>query len=85
MRNEYFRGVLWPHGKIEKDGKVNYKYVICGVLVTDKPLDLPKEFENESIIDGFAAIADGIEAANKRAPKITVGDALNVLHSLEDL
>jgi hypothetical protein len=85
MRNEHFRGVLWPRQLPSEGPKENYRYVICGVLVTDKPLNLPEEFANESIIDGFAAIADGIEAVNKRAPKIPTGDALSVLHSLDVL
>jgi hypothetical protein len=85
MRNEHFRGVLWPR-QLPSDGhKEVYRYVICGVLTTNKPLNLPKEFANESIIDGFAAIADGIEAVNKRAPKIPTGDAVNVLYSLDIL
>ena len=85
MRLEHFRGVLWPRQKPDDGPKNNYTYTICGVLVTDKPLDLPEEFADESIIDGFAAIADGIEAAPKRKPNIRLGDATDVLLSLKDV
>ena len=85
MRKEHFRGVLWPHGKVEEGNKTNYRYIICGVLVTDTPLDIPSEFSNESIIDGNARIADGIEGAYKRHPNLPTGDVLNVITSLEIL
>lgn len=82
MRLEHFRGVVWPHKVLQEDGKTNYRYVIVGMLVTDQPLDVP---ENESVIDGFAGIADAIETAQKRKPNICVGDATDVLLNLAQL
>jgi hypothetical protein len=79
MRLEHFRGVVWPHPPVTEGIKTNYRYVIVGMLVTDKPLDVP---ENESVIDGFTGIADVIEGAVKRQPNIPVGDATNVLLNL---
>jgi hypothetical protein len=85
MRNEYFRGVLWPRQLPKEGQQENYKYVICGALVTDKPLNLPDEFLNESIIDGVISIADEIEVVNKRHQNNPTGDVTNVLLSLKDL
>lgn len=82
---EYFRGVLWPRQKTTQGDKTNYRYIIVGMLVTDKPLNLD-EFINETVIDGEVfGLTNVIEGAKKREPKITIGDATDVLLNLEKI
>jgi len=83
---QHLRGVLWPRSPIiSPDGKnTNYRYVIVGMLVTDEPISLPDDYENESIIDGpVHNMAQDLEAVNKREPKFPTGTADSVLVSLE--
>ena|SRR5271167_837262 len=35
MRQERFRGVVWPRGKAESG---EYRYAIAGVMITDRPI-----------------------------------------------
>lgn len=89
---DHFKGVVWPHGsKAQGKGKPPvYRYVVVGILVTDTPipsLEGPNthglsEFILDDQLQGeFAAL---LERAAKRAPKIRLGDASEVLVSLGD-
>ena len=80
---EYFRGVLWPREPTKDGDKVNYRYVVVGMLVTDKPIDLPEEFLNEAVLDGSVKMAEAIEEMSKRHTKLPLGDASDVLVSLD--
>ncbi|MFA5759094.1 MAG: hypothetical protein WC942_07055 [Clostridia bacterium] len=86
MIKEFFKGVLWPREKITEGGKVNYKYIITGVLLTDKPLIIPDDFKNECVLEGYTfGLAMVVESIHKRVPKRTVGDAIDVLIGLDDI
>lgn len=78
---EYFRGVVWPR---QKDGEVlkNYRYVVVGVLVTDRPLDME---DNQTIFSGHCdGLAESLKSTHHRVTDEPLGDATNVLLSLND-
>lgn len=79
---QHFRGVVWPRD--DQSDKGVYRYVIVGMIVTNKPLEgLSK---NEIILDGHAAgIAEALQTIPQKNAKITTGDATNVLLNLSDL
>ena len=88
---EQFRGVVWPreNGK-DADGKPTYRYVVVGMLVTDTPI--PGLDPNETVIDGVVeryveelGIAGALERAPKFEASLPLGDANNVLLSLEQI
>ena len=62
---EHFRGVIWPKQKtneVPKDGL--YRYVVVGMLVTDKPMG---SFDvNEVVVDGNTyGLVDILECVHK--------------------
>lgn len=83
---EHFRGVIWP--RHENDG--TYRYVVVGMLITDKPLE--GLHENETVIDGTLTnyteemgIAGALERMPKFHPASQLGDANRVLLSLNEI
>jgi hypothetical protein len=53
---QHFRGLIWPRGELNG----LHRYVIIGMLVTDKPLD--NLDGDQFLLDGHAAgIAEAIE------------------------
>lgn len=83
MKNEYFRGVVWNKGSVKEDEKINHKYVVVGILVTDTPIE---EFEgNECSIDGPAfGLSNALSLIRKGKLKCKIGDATDVLLSLKN-
>lgn len=75
----HFRGVVWNR----TDGNPNlYRYVIVGMLVTDKPLENIKE--NEVILDGSTfGLSDIIDMISQKPAKLVLGTADDVLTSLD--
>ncbi len=91
MIREFFRGVIWPMGKItkkktkKKPEKVNYRYVIIGMLVTDKPLE-GVEGINQIVLNGTSAgLSDSLLSMKLNVCNAPLGDATNVLLSLDSL
>lgn len=87
---EHFRGVVWPRQQPEQDTNGNYRYVIVGMLITDKPI--PDFDYNELVLDGTLNIFDGengisgnLQRLAKYDPAYPVGDASDVLLNLNDI
>ena len=86
---EHLRAMIWPRQTenlpstaTDSAGKPIYRYTIIGMLVTDRPLDVPDEF----MVDGSAGgLSYTLEALPKYAPSRPPGDAVDVLCSLNDL
>ena len=83
---EYIRAVIWPRSNVQG----RYRYVITGVLVTDKPLfegrDVNSRGVHEILVDGgCAGLARSLEAVRSRETKIIVGDATDVLLNLDEI
>lgn len=77
---QHFRGVVWPHN----DKKGIYRYVVIGMVVTDKPLE--RLSGNQIVLDGHSAgMAEALQAIQQKEAKIKVGDATDVLLNLSDL
>jgi len=88
---EAFRGVVWEkENSTTVDGSPAYKYVIVGVLITDKPLALMKG-ETEVVLDGMAkfyemnSFAESLHNFKPFRPAYRLGDASSVLVDLEDI
>lgn len=88
---EYFRGVIWPRGKAKDKRKINYRYIVVGMLVTDEPIDniegvLNAEGISQNFLDGtIIGMADAISNVTQRETNYMVGDANHVLTDLEHL
>lgn len=97
MRQQ-FKGVIWGGRKAEMEGQTLHKYVIIGLLVTDK--EIPelekappvKDPENEDRVESQVVIdsacpgfVEMLKTIPKRNAKIKVGDATSVLHNLVDI
>lgn len=79
---EHFRGVVWPRRNPDAQGR--YRYAVVGCLVTDKPLEFDEK--NEIVLDGHAAgMSDSLQTIVQKVPNIVLGDATNVLLSLDIL
>lgn len=91
QRKEAFRGVVWPReAQDDLQGKPVYRYVIVGMLVTDKPIE--GLHSNETVLDGVINLHDGengigdvLAKAGKFLPAYPVGDATSVLLGLSDI
>lgn len=86
---QYLKLVIWPRGKYpaksDKQKKINYRYSLIGMLVTDEPIS---EFENENelVLDGpVNELVVSLVTIKKRKPKIKVGDARDVLLNLNNI
>lgn len=81
VRREHFRGVIWPREPANGPERKVYRYVVVGMLVTDEPLDV---HPNETAVDGAVhGVAEALEAARRVTPRRTLGDASDVLLSLD--
>ena len=92
MGKEYLRAVVWPRDPITEGKKINYRYAIVGILVTDTPLDGIEGIKNSANISEILLDSDckGIQMAIEMMPKFeqsgcVLGDASSVLCSLNDL
>jgi len=82
MIKEHFKGVVWPRQNLDTPCDV-YKYVIIGMLVTDKPLPLA---DNQVILDGYGAgMAEVIQSIRQSDQSINFSDATNVLLRLKEI
>lgn len=58
-QREHFRAVVWPRGVLDGPEGKNYRYLVSGMLVTDRPIEGLEGF-NETILDdsspGLAAV-----------------------------
>jgi hypothetical protein len=95
---QHFKGVVHGGRKAESDGYTLHKYVVIGLLVTDKeikefekapPVKNPEEedrVESTVVIDadcnGLAELLKGLPVRNS---KIRLGDADMILTSLRDI
>lgn len=83
MSKEAFRGVIWPRPPREPGGL--HRYAIVGVLLTDQPLPIDA---NQEFIDGQSVqgmLADALLRFPHRPTSAPLGDATNVLRSLDEL
>lgn len=84
LRHQY--GVR-KYNKLKKETEktTQYRYIVVGLLVTDKPLE-GLEGKNEILLDGHAAgIAEALETITQKKLATRVGDANDVLLRLQDL
>lgn len=78
---QHFRGTIWPH---PLEDKGIYRYVVVGMIVTDKPLEGLSG--NQIVLDGHAAgMAEALETITQKEANIVVGDATDVLLNLKIL
>lgn len=88
---EHFRGVVWNREQgLDASAKPVYRYLVVGMLVTDTPIEGLDQ--NETVIDGVMpryvremGMAGSLERASKFHPAQKLGDATNVLLSLETI
>jgi len=88
MRREHFRGVVWPRQindePTEEEHKGLYRYVVVGMIVSDKPL--AGLSANQTVLDGNATgMADVLEHITQKEANYTLGDATSVLVGLDDI
>ena len=82
MRKQHFRGTVWPRPELADKGI--YRYVVVGMIFTDKPLDGLSD--NQIVLDGHAAgMAEALETITQKEANIKVGDATDVLLNLKYL
>ena len=84
---EYFKGCIWHREPLTGPGKpTNYRYVIAGMLVSEKPIPELEDTGARTIFDGpIFGIGDLLACIPKRDANFNPGDADSVLTSLEDL
>lgn len=91
QRKEAFRGVIWPREVLaDSQGKSVHRYVIVGMLVTEKPIEglAPNETVIDSMVSFFGdetGIGPALSKAQKFEAAFPLGDASNVLLSLNDI
>lgn len=89
------RLVIWPRGEkanVSEDEptpegapKILYRYMVTGLLITEHPI-MSLEGVNETVIDGDGSkLAVFLEESDQRSPKIRLGDASSVYHSMDIL
>ncbi len=87
MIREHFRGVVWPRQSNDTpsdEHKGLYRYVVVGMIVTDKPIE--GLAENQTVLDGNATgMADVLQHITQKEANVKVGDATDVLLNLEIL
>lgn len=77
---QHIKGVVWPREPHLVKGKKVYRYILVGMLVTDEPLS----FDEEVVLDCAPRdLAQSFDALPRRKPKCILGDATDVLLSLE--
>lgn len=84
---QHFKAIIWPkEPKVNKNNNIKcYRYIIVGMIVTDKPLE-KFEGKNEIFLDGESSqLAEAFQTINNREPKMKVGDATDVILSLNEL
>lgn len=83
---QYLKAILWPRTPAEGKGATkSYRYVIVGMLVTDEPI-AELEGENELVADGpVFCLAEVLREVRKRKAARRVGDANDVLLSLDEV
>jgi hypothetical protein len=81
---EYFRGVIWPRKPTKNQTTSNYRYIIVGMVVTDKPIE---EFNgNEFLLDGPVhgfGITNSLKGVEQKQPAFKIGTADQVLLMLD--
>ena len=84
---QHLKAVVWPRPPTKEIPQ--YRYVIVGILVTDKPIrsleGKNKRGIEEFLVDGQVfGIADLLDFVHKGTPNINHGDASNWLCNLSD-
>lgn len=87
--SSHFKGVVWPRRPAVvngSDNKVQYRYVIVGVLTTDRPIDF-FEGKQSILLDGYAfGLPDALGTIRQRPPRANTGNtASEVLANLKGL
>lgn len=77
---EFFRGIIWP--RTDKTKPNIYRYVVVGMLVSDKPIT---EFSgSQYILNGNAfGLSDTLAGIKAVKTDVGLGTADNVLTNLE--
>lgn len=90
MHREHLKAVVWPRGPVDKAGGKVYRYVVIGVVVSDKPIE-SLEGKNthglsEYVVDeDCSGLAGLLGSMATREPNLRLGDAVDVLSSLADI
>jgi len=79
---EHLKLVVWP--RPPTDENPHYRYVLVGMLIMDKPLEIA-DGKNDVILEGYGGISQNLEAMSSRQPDRVLGEATSVLLSLGDL
>ena len=80
MNREHFRGTVWPFGEVSPG---NFKYVVVGIVITDKPIDVGFT-HSDGYIDGetFGGLLPLLQCLPQYKTPYRFGDAKNFLCSL---
>ena len=78
FRKEHFRGVVWSR---EPVGGC-YRYAVCGVLVSDRPIPDLEKLHHRTVLDGPCELAEGLSVITRKTSTLNLGDANAVLLSL---
>ena len=84
MHKEAVKLLLWPRGEGEINGEKVHKYVVLGIVVTDKPIEWPVE----SVVMTHALgtpLTDYLDASKKHSLDYVFGDANLALQTLSHL
>jgi len=86
----YVRMVVWPRGQQTEQGPSGpYRYILVGMVLSEKPIPAWEKKSadgiSEQVIDGPVLELLSLEEAPTRDPKRRLGDAMSVLHSLDDI
>lgn len=86
---EAFKGVVWCHGPTTTEtGEEVHRYVVVGVLITNKPIDSleageGRDIESEAILCGPCdGLADALAHIEQGEADVRMGDASMVLLQL---
>jgi len=85
----HFKGVVWPRRPTVVNGdsdKAQYRYVVVGVLTTDRPIEF-FDGKQSILLDGYAfGLADALGTIRQRLPRVNPGNtASEVLANLKGL
>jgi hypothetical protein len=77
--------VVWPKHKPDLEERGVYRYSLIGMLFTYKRLSIEEFSKNEIVVEGVTSLPLELEMMPRRASKITLSDATDVMLSLGDL
>lgn len=82
---QHLKAIVWPRDQAGAKKRKIFRYVIVGMVVTDEPI-IGFEGKNELLLNGPSLdLVPALQTIKRRKPKRVVGDATDVLLSLNDI